>query len=130
MLPLRFPNSGIRAKQRQRGKRVVGHGQSLCKGGWPWPGPLQGQLAMPLPTIRGWTTAARASPRGRSTTPARGSSPQGQCPPTASPQRGGDHGGATCRSRASRRGDRPLARQLPTGKAAVAEGTKGLGHSF
>ncbi|RWW53491.1 hypothetical protein BHE74_00040008 [Ensete ventricosum] len=39
MLPLRFPNSGIRAK---RGKRVAGHGQALYKGGWPRPSHLRG----------------------------------------------------------------------------------------
>ncbi|RWV94923.1 hypothetical protein BHE74_00032045 [Ensete ventricosum] len=33
MLPLRFPNSGIRAKQRQRGKRVTDHGAAAHRGG-------------------------------------------------------------------------------------------------
>ncbi|RWW17376.1 hypothetical protein GW17_00018694 [Ensete ventricosum] len=29
----------------QQGKRVADHSQALCKGGWPWSGPLQGWLA-------------------------------------------------------------------------------------
>ncbi|RWV91742.1 hypothetical protein BHE74_00026282 [Ensete ventricosum] len=42
MHPLRFPNNSIRAKQRQRGKRVVGHSQASYKGGQPQPGHPQG----------------------------------------------------------------------------------------
>ncbi|RZS18892.1 hypothetical protein BHM03_00051259 [Ensete ventricosum] len=45
---------------------------------------------------------------------------QGQCPPTASPQRCGTRGDAAHGSGADHRGGRPLAGRLPAGKAAAA----------
>ncbi|RRT61317.1 hypothetical protein B296_00036760 [Ensete ventricosum] len=48
MLPLRFPT--VVSEPRQRGKRVVGHGQALCKGAIGCgQGLLQGWLAMARP---------------------------------------------------------------------------------
>ncbi|RRT41443.1 hypothetical protein B296_00024904 [Ensete ventricosum] len=61
MHPLRFPNNSIRAKQRQRGKRVVGHSQASYKGGQPQPGHLQGGDRLRLgPTRKG----GRRRPQG------------------------------------------------------------------
>ncbi|RWV85648.1 hypothetical protein GW17_00052544 [Ensete ventricosum] len=57
MLPLRFPNSGIIAKRRQRGEGVANHGQLPCRAGHPRSGRDQG--------CRGRPTAASANPQGR-----------------------------------------------------------------
>ncbi|RWW59920.1 hypothetical protein BHE74_00033115 [Ensete ventricosum] len=47
MYPLRFPNSGIKAKAAR--KEEAGHGQATCSGGQPRPCPLQGRSAMAKP---------------------------------------------------------------------------------
>ncbi|RRT35013.1 hypothetical protein B296_00040511 [Ensete ventricosum] len=126
MHPLRFPNSGIRAK---RGRRVVGDGQALYNGGWLRPGPLQGRLATAWPPARWWPAAAKASLQGATDASGlqvaahRGSSPQwrhlraeaspvratachqqGQRSPVTGPQRSGACGGATRGSEADYRG--------------------------
>ncbi|RWW58915.1 hypothetical protein BHE74_00034183 [Ensete ventricosum] len=102
MLPLRFPNSSIRAKQRQQGKEVVGHGQDLYKGDRPRSGLLQEQSAAakvaskgnrrgshPRPTRKGrrlLVTRPRGSARPRLAR-------KGQRLPAASRQRGDAHKG-------------------------------------
>ncbi|RWW68813.1 hypothetical protein BHE74_00023630 [Ensete ventricosum] len=45
---------------------------------------------------------------------------EGQCPPAASPQRGGARGGATHGSGTGRKGGHPFVGRLPAGKAAAA----------
>ncbi|RZS23021.1 hypothetical protein BHM03_00055860 [Ensete ventricosum] len=74
MHPLMFPNSGIRAKRRQRGG-------GAASGGQPRLAPMQGQppTARPRPRtpVRGWPVAAMASPQGRPAAPA-GAAPVGR----------------------------------------------------
>ncbi|RWW52661.1 hypothetical protein BHE74_00040901 [Ensete ventricosum] len=106
MHPLRFPNSGIRAKR--EGGWAASHGQASCRGGWPWPGHLQGDGRLwPRSPVKG--RLAAVSPQGPQApagtvacsvalvgatgcraVPARGYSPmarpQGQCPLAAKPQ--------------------------------------------
>ncbi|RRT32280.1 hypothetical protein B296_00048156 [Ensete ventricosum] len=112
MPQLRFPNNGIRAKATRR------------RGGQPRPAPMQSRPPMarlrPRPPARGRLVAARASPKGRPATLARGSAYRHSrlrlarrggsrlqrgarkgLPPTSSPtaSRGGDanHRGGLCR---------------------------------
>ncbi|RRT47419.1 hypothetical protein B296_00015833 [Ensete ventricosum] len=120
MLPLRFPNSSIRAKQRQQGKEAVGHGQDLCNGDRPRSGPLQERSAAAKVASKGSHTGSDPRPtyKGRCllVTRLRGSAcprlaRKGQRLPAASRQRGDAHKGtayghgacppARCRSRAT-----------------------------
>ncbi|RRT34733.1 hypothetical protein B296_00038546 [Ensete ventricosum] len=108
MHPLRFPNSGIRAKAARR------------RGSWAWPrlAPLQGQQ------------------------PSWGGHPQGQQLPAGTTGCGQPAGVVASRGDgAGRRGHRPLARWLPTGRGSRrlhmgsdgstgTEGERGLGHLF
>ncbi|RWV94604.1 hypothetical protein GW17_00042840 [Ensete ventricosum] len=87
MHPLRFPNSGIRAKRKlalpmEEGQlhacclhaEVVGHSQAPCRGGRPWPGYLQGAAGYTQgPHVRGRPAAAKP--------PARGGHPRTALPP-------------------------------------------------
>ncbi|RWV81353.1 hypothetical protein GW17_00057233 [Ensete ventricosum] len=61
MHPLMFPNSGIRAKRRQRGG-------GAASGGQPRLAPMQGQppTARPRPRtpVRGWPVAAMVARKG------------------------------------------------------------------
>ncbi|RWW31264.1 hypothetical protein GW17_00004113 [Ensete ventricosum] len=124
------------SEPRKRGKTVAGHGQDLCKGGWPRPGhpqggghprpghPQGGGRLRPGPARKG----GRRRPQGEADAsacrrpPAWAATDRGElaAPPTASPQRGGARGSATRGSRAGHRGGRPLAGRLPVGKAAAA----------
>ncbi|RWV83731.1 hypothetical protein GW17_00054626 [Ensete ventricosum] len=63
-----FHNSGIRAKALPAGEghaccmhaEVAGHDQAPCRGGWPWPGYLQGAVARRGNSSQG--VAARGQP--------------------------------------------------------------------
>ncbi|RWW31127.1 hypothetical protein GW17_00004265 [Ensete ventricosum] len=104
MLPLRFLNSGIRAK-------VAGHGQAPCRVGRPRHGHLQGGgLLWPRPHAKGRPAMTRASSQGAM--PARdhitGATAQGW--PNAAQRPSGARGGV------DRRVCRPLAGRLPVGK--------------
>ncbi|RWW36054.1 hypothetical protein BHE74_00058953 [Ensete ventricosum] len=104
MHPLRFPNSGIRAKRlpattssqgvatRDQPAEVAGHDQAPYRGGRPWPGYLQGATALKGSNLQG------------------AASPQGVAPATSPIASRGDG--------ASRRGGRPLAGRLPTAKGS------------
>ncbi|RWW53101.1 hypothetical protein BHE74_00040434, partial [Ensete ventricosum] len=150
MHPLRFPNSGIRAKRKQRGGGAVSHDQPPCGANHPRPGRGQGPLQG-----GGWLRPGSAVPAGRSVThrhdrlwPAyrgsnclqRGAREGGRLqgarkglPPASSPtaSRGSD---------TSRRGGRPLVGRLPAGKGSHrlhrgsggdgAEGERGVRASF
>ncbi|RWW50598.1 hypothetical protein BHE74_00043134 [Ensete ventricosum] len=157
ILPLRFPNSGIRAKRRQRGGGAASHGQPPCRAGHPWlghsKGPRkeatgcdQGQPAREAGAARGGSSPqgrrlrARIEPtKGASCrAPAGATAARGHTrlqpgarkglPPAANPVTNRGSG-------ADRRGGRPLAGWLPAGKGSSdddrdADGAEGLGHPF
>ncbi|RWW09354.1 hypothetical protein GW17_00027162 [Ensete ventricosum] len=135
--PLRFPNSGIRAKRLAakvgaacgEGRphacclhaEVAGHGQASCRGSKPWAGYLQGAAGCGQAPYKGWSPAGAAARKGR---PPTGTAGCGQparvnrqrltrkgLPPAASPT-------ATKGGGAGRRGGRPLAGRLPTIKGS------------
>ncbi|RWV84054.1 hypothetical protein GW17_00054266 [Ensete ventricosum] len=140
MHPLRFPNSGIRAKRLLAGEgrphacclyaEVAGHGQAPCRGDRPWPGYLQGAAGYGHAPCKGQPATARpptrgGHPRARPTA----SQPPGAVgndqpvrtnrlrparkglPPTASPT-------ANRGDIAGHRSGRPLAGRLPTAKGS------------
>ncbi|RWW40265.1 hypothetical protein BHE74_00054336 [Ensete ventricosum] len=98
MHPLRFPNSGIIAKQRQRGGEAASHGQPPCRAGHPWPGRLR-----PSSPARGRPITAKA--------PCRGSRPRAWLAPTgATPAGVGSSRGQVARGGRSCEGS---AREVP-----------------
>ncbi|RWV99329.1 hypothetical protein GW17_00037768 [Ensete ventricosum] len=131
MLPLRFPNNGIKAKRRQRGGGAASHSQPPCRVGHPWLGRGQGQ-----PAREAGVAHRRSNPQGRSVPfaraaahwgdvcgngrlrPARkgGSCPRGHLLVERRPQRGP---AARCpQGAAGSRGGRPLAGWLPASKGS------------
>ncbi|RWW52134.1 hypothetical protein BHE74_00041467 [Ensete ventricosum] len=90
MHPLRFPNNGIRAKQRQQGGGAASHGQPLSRADQPRPGrdkaSSKGSPAAPArdDIVRGHSCLQRGTRKGLS--------PAGVAPPAvgvAAPWQGG-----------------------------------------
>ncbi|RRT32729.1 hypothetical protein B296_00052981 [Ensete ventricosum] len=110
MHPLKFPNSCIRAKRRQRGGGAASHGQPSCKAGHPWPGcdqgPLQGGGRLrPGLARKGGQLRSRGQQLPIGT-------PTCSMAPAKGPVAGRPQGAV------DRRGGRPLAGWLPTGKGS------------
>ncbi|RZS23249.1 hypothetical protein BHM03_00056143, partial [Ensete ventricosum] len=138
MFPLRFPNSGIIA--RQRGGGAANHGQPPCSTGHPWPdqlqgvagcghGPLQGggrlrpkPLARAAASMRGrpraWLAPAGAAPAGVGS--ARGQAARGSHPRLGSK---GRLPAARLQGAATRPGLPPARATAPEGAAPVQGGT-------
>ncbi|RRT33844.1 hypothetical protein B296_00036178 [Ensete ventricosum] len=96
MLPLRFPNSGIKTKAARKG------------GGRPWLGPLQG-----------WLHVARATTKGDRSLPV----DKGRHSPATSPQGVGAHRGSACGHRHCTQGRRPSAREALAGTVPIGATT-------
>ncbi|RWW19421.1 hypothetical protein GW17_00016523 [Ensete ventricosum] len=125
MHPLRFPNSGIRAKGRPHAcslhAEVAGHGQAPYRGGRPWPSYMQGVVGYGQARCKGRSPAGAAARKRRPPAgtvgygqPTRASRQRPSCkglPPRASPASSRGDG-------AGRRGARPLAGRLPVAKGS------------
>ncbi|RWV80557.1 hypothetical protein GW17_00058156 [Ensete ventricosum] len=87
MHPLRFPNSGIRAKALPARvgwphacylhSEVAGHGQAPCRGGRPWLGYLQGVAGCGQAPCKGRPPVGAAARKGRPPAGTATASPQG-----------------------------------------------------